>query len=408
MASQVIKKPASGLFNHKNRDKGLPLALRIFAVVVVLYFLVSVFDSFYSFYTFTMDASSGKTAMMGMSYNICLFIYWLMTIVVSALYCALFVLLILNKRKLAARTIYVIYGSIGVELITFVMTQGISFQIITYILGVLILVAMQIYLDPSLSAERAQERKEQDEIWRDEQVKGTLGFDETGKGAIEINFFNLFWIFVLCSFIGLVIELIYHFVVVVPGEIQDRAGLLFGPFSPIYGFGAVLMTIILNRLHKQPFPVIFVSSGIIGGLFEVFVSYFMQYAFGAVAWDYSSYPFSFFGGRTCLSFMCMWGVLGTFWLRVAMPGIVRMINKIPWNLRYTLTSVCAILMLVNAIMTLQALDCWYMRIAYGETNEIIETPISNFYATYFDNDFMQNRFESMSINPDAAVRSELN
>ena len=200
MASDVIKEPSSQLFSHKNADKGLPFALRVFALVVVLYFLVSVFDSFYSFYTFTMDASSGRTAMMGMSYNICLFIYWLMTIVVSALYCSLFVLLILNKRKFAARTIYVIYGSIGVELTTFVMTHGISFQIITYILGILILIAMQIYLDPSLSAERVQERRKQDEIWKDEQAKGTLGFDRTGKGAIEINFFNLFCFFVICFF----------------------------------------------------------------------------------------------------------------------------------------------------------------------------------------------------------------
>ena len=47
----------------------------------------------------------------------------------------------------------------------------------------------------------------------------------------------------MCCVLGLMIETAYHFLVVNPGHYQDRAGLLFGPFSPIYGFGAVLMTV---------------------------------------------------------------------------------------------------------------------------------------------------------------------
>ncbi len=67
------------------------------------------------------------------------------------------------------------------------------------------------------------------------------------------------------------------------GHYEELAGLLWGPVSPIYGFGAVLMTLALNRVHNAPIPVVFLDSAVIGGAFEYFVSWFMEYAFGAIS-----------------------------------------------------------------------------------------------------------------------------
>ena len=180
---------------------------------------------------------------------------------------------------------------------------------------------------------------------------------------------------------------------------------MFGPFSPIYGFGAVIMSVALNRLHKCPVLVIFLFSAIIGGLFEVFVAYFMQYAFGAVAWDYSNEVLPLFGGRTCAKFMIMWGFMGAVWLKIIMPTVVKVINKIPWNWRYGLTIVAAVLMLTNAVMTLQSLDCWYMRISRTE-DSAPSSNITEFYASNFNDAYMEKRFESMTIVPNEAVRGD--
>ena len=93
-------------------------------------------------------------------------------------------------------------------------------------------------------------------------------------------------------------------------------------------------------------------------------------------------------------------MLGVLWIKALLPKMLDVVNLIPWKLRYTVTAIATALMLVNAIMTLQSLDCWYGRLS----GHVPETPIEQFYATYFDNDFMANRFESMTINPDSATR----
>lgn len=240
------------------------------------------------------------------------------------------------------------------------------------------------------------------------QRRACWGRDPEGKGYIELNFFNLFWVFFVCSILGLIIEVVYHMVVVDPGVYQDRAGLLFGPFSPIYGVGAVLLTIALNRFYRANPVIIFVVSAIIGGVFEAFVSWFMQTSFGAVAWDYTGItlfgmpdPIAvLFEGRTSTPFMCMWGILGFVWIKACLPWLLRLINMIPWKIRYSLTSLVAVLMLVNAVMTLQALDCWFERVSGTAWN----TPVEDFYAEHFGNEYMENRFQSMTIHPEDTSR----
>ena len=161
-----------------------------------------------------------------------------------------------------------------------------------------------------------------------------------------------------------------------------------------------LMPIFLNRFHKSNWLVIFLVAAVIGGAFEAFVSLFMQYAFGAVAWDYSNMPGSLFGGRTCLPFMACWGLLGVVWIKLLLPFMLRLVNFIPWNWRYMLTTVAACFMLVDAVMTLQALDCWYMRLSHDP----VDTPLQQFYDHEFGDAYMADRFQSMTIVPSDAVR----
>ena len=173
------------------------------------------------------------------------------------------------------------------------------------------------------------------------------------------------------------------------------------PFSPIYGFGAVLMTVALNRFHDKNVVLIFLVSAVIGGAFEYLTSWFMQFAFGIVAWDYSG-TFLSIDGRTNGMFMAMWGVLGVVWIKLLLPWMLKLVNLIPWNWRYAVTTVCAALMIVDGAMTLLSLDCWYQR----EAGKPPETAVAHFFAEHFDNQYMENRFQSMSIAPGNATRAK--
>ena len=314
-----------------------------------------------------------------------------------------------GSRRNAARISHALIAASVVQILFKLMLQGVDLTLIPDAIQLFLLIAVSVTVDPSLKQERALERHVRNMVDREAAEEGMLGRDLEGKGFIELNFFNLFWVFVICCFLGLIIETIYHFVVVVPGEIQDRAGLLYGPFSPIYGFGAVLMTVALNRFYKANPAIIFGVSAVIGGLFEAATALFMELGFGAVAWDYSGStifglfpdPIALiFGGRTSALFMCMWGVLGFAWIKFCLPWMLKLINLIPWKVRYSFTTICAVLMLVNGVMTLEALDCWFERLSGIPQT----TPVEQFYAEHYDNDYMAHRFESMTITPDDSAR----
>lgn len=222
--------------------------------------------------------------------------------------------------------------------------------------------------------------------------------DGRARAVAKLGFFELFWIFVVCSVLGLVLETLFHLLVL--GVSQDRAGLLFGPFSPIYGFGAVLMTVALNRFRSVSPLAPFVASAVIGGAFEFFVSWIMEALFGIHAWDYSG-TFLSFDGRTNFVFMVMWGILGSVWVKLLLPLVLGALGSVSPRWRTGLTAVCLAFMLLDGVMTVQALDCWYGRLA----GDAVDTPLEQFYAQHFDDDRMQARFQSMSMNAQDAVRS---
>ena len=121
--------------------------------------------------------------------------------------------------------------------------------------------------------------------------------------AHGLNFYKLVWIFIIGCIIGFGVEMIWCYVQ--HGYFESRKGLLYGPFSPVYGFGGIVLTLSLYKLRDVNGLIVFVVSAVIGAAFEYICSLFQEIAFGTVSWEYSDTPLNL-GGRTNLQYAVFW------------------------------------------------------------------------------------------------------
>ncbi len=383
-------------------DRRLPLVVRIYGVLILLDGLLSLPRIVYAAALATHRALLGREHVDALDLTVILSACdTILLIALETLLIVFGTLLLRNRRRYAARWTYVLIPLTIADGMFSLALQGFGLNLIGPAIQLAILVVLSIIVDPALLQERRLHRSlkrmdERDNYW-DAVRKGTLGRDESGKGYIALDFFNVFWLFVFGSVFGLVVETIYHLVVF--GEYQDRTSTLWGPFSCIYGFGAAILTVCLNRLWRKNPVLIFFASALIGGAFEYFVSWFMEVTCGIRSWDYTGKWLSI-DGRTSGKFMFFWGVLGLLWIKLILPWLLWLINKIPWKVRYSLTAVCFTLLLVDCTLTIMALDCWYMRLAGVEP----DSPVTHWFGQHFDNDYMTHKFPTMHIDPSLVNR----
>lgn len=152
--------------------------------------------------------------------------------------------------------------------------------------------------------------------------------------ACGLNFYKLFWIFLIASIIGTIVEAIWCYITL--GIIEARKGVIYGPLSPIYGYGAVLMTLCTFKIAKKRDLYIFLICMVIGGVFEWVCSFVQETFLHTISWDYSDTQVNI-GGRTNLLFAFCWGILGLLWVKDLYPLLSNLIEKIPKKIGIIIT-----------------------------------------------------------------------
>ena len=163
---------------------------------------------------------------------------------------------------------------------------------------------------------------------------------------------NYFILFLIYSFLGWSIETIGE---AIKSKKFVNRGFLIGPLCPVYGLGAVLITILLTRYESEYF-VIFGLSAILCGSLEYFTSYIMEKLFKSRWWDYSNFKYNI-NGRICLETMGLFAIAGILIIKVINPLLSNyVIEPLPENIKEIICISIATMFLIDVILSLKIMN----------------------------------------------------
>jgi len=220
------------------------------------------------------------------------------------------------------------------------------------------------------AAQKMEERQEQRRfdriskmVWnRLERAYPGMSDPELGQKQVfahGVCFDKLVWVFLISAFLGDIIETVYCRIV--GGTWMSRSSVIYGHFSLVWGIGAVLLTVILQRLADKSDRYSFIAGFVVGGVYEYTCSVFTEVVLGTTFWDYSWMPFNI-GGRTNLLYCFFWGILAVFWIKICYPPMSRTVEKIPPLTGKVVTWAVILLMSCNALISAAAMVRYTQRL----------------------------------------------
>lgn len=165
----------------------------------------------------------------------------------------------------------------------------------------------------------------------------------------EIN--KIFLIFMIGSIIGYIVEMIVA--LVQEGHLESRQGVIYGPFTPIYGVGIVIYYLAFQKIKTRDKKKIFLISILLGGTVEYLFSFLQEKIFGTVSWDYSNWILNI-NGRTTLIHCTYWGVAGLLYMSLIEPIIPKIEEMIQKNGVKIVSAGVAVLMIFNITISSMA------------------------------------------------------
>lgn len=170
---------------------------------------------------------------------------------------------------------------------------------------------------------------------------------------------KLFLCFMMYAFLGWFYEVFLE-VVVYRWGYSDR-GVLFGPYCPVYGVGAILFLGAFRPLMKKKEPewfrfyvkpiIIFLGCMAIATTVELLASYILEFFTGAWPWQtYADYKINF-QARIALSPSIRFGLGGLLFLYIVQPFYDWLFSKAKEKTLNIITAFVALIVLCDCIYT---------------------------------------------------------
>ena len=149
--------------------------------------------------------------------------------------------------------------------------------------------------------------------------------------------------FFIYSVLGWICEVVYCSV---PKKHFVNRGFLFGPYLPIYGFGATFVIVLLEPFYDS-WPMVMILSAVITSVLEYITSFLLEKIFKVKLWDYSTYPLNL-NGRICALNSTLFALLSLFIIYVINTPVYSFLS----SLNPTLVQILSLL--VTAVMSADA------------------------------------------------------
>lgn len=131
------------------------------------------------------------------------------------------------------------------------------------------------------------------------------------------------------------------------GSFVNR-GFLFGPYLPIYGFGALFVIFLLhanmNKIHQ------FFLCMVVTSVLEYLTSYLLEVIFDRKWWNYNNYTLQL-NGRICLLASLLFGILGVLLINYFHPRVKNITNNISIRKKLITSSVLACGLFIDFIFS---------------------------------------------------------
>lgn len=166
-----------------------------------------------------------------------------------------------------------------------------------------------------------------------------------------------FLYFMMYAIIGWIYEVVLETFIYKWGF--SNRGVLFGPYCPVYGFGALAFIFTAYKLIKDKplkkklllIPVIFLLCMFIATAIELFTSYLCEWTMGSWPWQtYKDYAINF-QGRIALSPSIRFGIGGVVFLYLLQPLFEKLTDKLGEDRTKTIACVLAVIVVIDMIYT---------------------------------------------------------
>ncbi len=215
------------------------------------------------------------------------------------------------------------------------------------------------------------------------------------------NLINLILLFFAYAFLGWCIEVtlkyfqFHRFI---------NRGFLTGPWLPIYGSGAVLITIGVNGIAPVESSVgtTFVVSFVLCGIVEYMTSFILEKRFHARWWDYSQKPMNLHG-RVWIGNLILFGLGGVLIVELLNPLFFRLFGQMSFRLREILAIVLSCIFAVDYVMSHFVLKLVKAGVESSEADDT-EAINKEVHLLLHDRSFFYRRFAE--AYPDVIYRTE--